>query len=278
MISVVVPVLNGMPWLEEQLEALACQQCDEPWEVVVADNGSTDGSVDVARRFAASDPRFFVVDASARRGAPAARNAGVRRARGDRLLFCDADDLVQAGWVQSFSRALEKSDVVGGVFDFGSLNGRPGSDVRPATVDQLGFLPAGLGANLAVRREPFEAVQGFSEDMAVGEDIDLCWRLQLAGFRFAIEPGARVAKRGRHEFRAVFRQAISYGSSGPALYRRFRHNGARRALGSAARSWVWLLVRLPSVLRSTTREQWAWAAGVRSGRLVGSLRERVFFP
>ena len=43
MISCVIPVRNGMPWLEEQLQALADQECDEQWEVVVADNGSTDG-------------------------------------------------------------------------------------------------------------------------------------------------------------------------------------------------------------------------------------------
>ncbi len=44
MISVVVPVRNGMPWLEQQLRALAEQDCDEPWEVIVANNNSTDES------------------------------------------------------------------------------------------------------------------------------------------------------------------------------------------------------------------------------------------
>ena len=52
MISVVVPVRNGMPWLEQQLRALAEQVCHEPWEVIVANNNSSDGSGVVAQEWA----------------------------------------------------------------------------------------------------------------------------------------------------------------------------------------------------------------------------------
>ena len=111
---------------------------------------------------------------------------------------------------------------------------------------QLGFLPAGLGANLAVRREAFESVGGFAEELLIGEDIDLCWRLQLEGYRFVIEFGAVVAKRERPGFQEVFRQAAAYGRSGPALYRRHRRTGAKRNLGGAAKSWLWLVVLSPA--------------------------------
>jgi GT2 family glycosyltransferase len=105
---------------------------------------------------------------------------------------------------------------------------------------QLGFLPAGLGANLAIRRAAFEAVGGFTEELLIGEDIDLCWRLQLQGYRFVIDFGALVSKRERQETMQVFRQAAKYGLSGPALYRRHRATGARRNLVGAAKSWLWL--------------------------------------
>jgi hypothetical protein len=144
---------------------------------------------------------------------------------------------------------------------------------------QLGFLPAGLGANLAVRQQAFEAVGGFAEELLVGEDIDLCWRLQLAGYRFVIDFEARVAKRERPGFMQVFRQAAAYGRSGPALYRRYRETGARRNLRGAAKSWVWLIAAAPSLMRpGGHRLDWARAAGMRSGRLTGSVREGVFFP
>ncbi len=278
LISVVVPVHDGMPWLEDQLRALTAQQCPERWEVVVADNGSTDGSTDLARAWADDHEQFSVVDASAQRGASGARNAGVRAAKGDLLAFCDADDVVHAGWIDGCVRGLEFADVVAGVFDFWSLNAIPASPAMPAAIRQLGFLPAGLGANLAVRRSAFEEVDGFSEELLPGEDIDLCWRLQLKGFRFAIAPNAIVAKRERTAFKQVFRQASAYGRCGPILYRRHRSAGAGRDLSGAAKSWAWLVMSVPQLLRPERRTEWARAAGMRLGRLDGSLRQRVFFP
>ncbi len=277
-ISVIVPVRNGMPWLEEQLRALAAQTFTGPYEVVIAENGSTDGSDALASAWAERNPVFRVVDASTRQGAPAARNAGVEAARGDLIAFCDADDVVQAGWLESCVRALGGADVVAGSFDFWTLNGIAPTPFAPAAIRQLGFLPAGLGANLAVRRSAFEQVSGFTEELLPGEDIDLCWRMQLRGFRFAIAEDAIVARRDRSEFGEVFRQALSYGRCGPVLHRRYRSEGARRDLLGALKSWVWLIISLPVLLQRQRRTEWARTLGMRVGRIDGSIKEQVFFP
>ena len=116
----------------------------------------------------------------------------------------------------------ETADVIAGIFDFWSLNGLPEAPPAPATMSQFPFLPAGLGANLAVRRQAFDSVDGFSEVLSTGEDIDLCWRLQIAGYRFAIDEGAVVAKRDRTGFWEVFRQAYAFGRGGAVLYRKHR--------------------------------------------------------
>ena len=110
MISVVVPVRNGMPWIEEQIRALAAQRCDEPWEVVIADNGSTDGTLEFARDWSASHDHFLVVDASGLPGTSAARNAGVEVARGELLAFCDADDVVRPDWLAHCAAALDDAE------------------------------------------------------------------------------------------------------------------------------------------------------------------------
>jgi GT2 family glycosyltransferase len=278
-ISVVMPVLNGMPWIQDQLEALAGQQCAEPWEVVVADNGSTDAGPAVMAAYAERFPALRVVDASGRRGPGAARNAGVAVAAGDRLVFCDADDVVAPGWLSALAAGLEEADVVAGTFDLARLNGGP-VDVGPvpAATAQLGFLPAGLASNLGVRRAAFDAVGGFDETFRVGEDVDCCWRLQLAGYRFAHVEGAVVARREPGPLGAVFRQALAYGRSGPRLYRRHRVAGARRAGRAALRSWAWLVLSLPRLSDDQIRRQWVRAVGVRVGRLVGSVEHGVVFP
>jgi glycosyltransferase involved in cell wall biosynthesis len=278
MISVILPVRDGLPWLDDQLRALASQQCDEPWEVVVADNGSTDASVDTARQWSDRLASLRLIDASAKAGPAAARNAGVRTARGELLAFCDADDVVQPGWLQACVRALDQADVVAGTFDLSILNDAPEATPGPAATSQLGFLPAGLAANLAVRAEAFSAVGGFSEELLIGEDIDLCWRLQLEGFRFAVASDALVAKRERDDSAALFRRALAFGRCGPLLYRRYRDRGAKPDLIGAAKSWLWLLVTLPRLGQRHVRRSWVRAVGVRIGRLAGSVTQRVFFP
>lgn len=290
MISVVLPVRNGLPWLDAQLGALAAQECDEPWEVVVADNGSADDSVALARSWADRCGAIRVLDASARAGPAAARNAGIRSARGELLAFCDADDVVQPGWLRACVDALHDADVVAGAFDLRSLNGDPEDAVQPgrlagpddgtgpAATSQLGFLPAGLAANLAARRGPVESVGGFDEGLLVGEDIDLCWRLQLEGYRFAVAPTAVVAKRERSGLGPLFRRAVTYGRCGPQLYRRYRSRGAHRDLAGALKSWAWLVVSVPRLGRRDVRRTWVRGIGVRIGRLIGSASERAFFP
>ena len=278
MISVVIPVRDGMPWLEEQLRALDAQRCEEAFEVIIADNGSTDGSLAFASDWSETHRNVRVVDASGLAGTSAARNAGVVVASGEYLAFCDADDVVLAGWLAACVTALRAGDVAAGRFDFWSLNDIPPADPMPPATRQLGFLPAGLGANLAVRRDAFDAVGGFDEQFVPGEDIDLCWRLQLQGYTFVDAPGAVVAKRARSDFWSAFHQAYTYGQCGPLLHRRYRASGARRDVRGALKSWLWLLLSFPRVAQPSRRIEWARGAGLRLGRLVASYRLRVLFP
>jgi glycosyltransferase involved in cell wall biosynthesis len=278
LISVVVPVLNGMPWIEHQLRALAAQQVEVDWEVVVADNGSDDGTRSCVMRWSERYSRIHLVDASARRGEAAAKNVGVRSARGRFLAFCDADDVVRPGWLASMLTALGDADLVAGMFDFSALDGDPKSVPVPPATRQLGFLPFGLGANLAVRREVFEAVHGFCEELPTEDDVDLCWRIQLAGYRFAVTADAVVEKRERSGVKPMFRAALGYGRCGPRLYGRYRADGMRRDLRGAAKAWVWLVVASPGLVIPMRRRQWVRTFGIRAGRLAGSVHLRVFFP
>jgi cellulose synthase/poly-beta-1,6-N-acetylglucosamine synthase-like glycosyltransferase len=277
-VSVVIPVRNGMPWLEDQLRAVADQKLTAEWELVVADNGSEDGTRACVQRWSERDPRIRLVEAAHPVGPGAARNVGVNASTGSLLVFCDADDIVQPDWLDHIVAALADNDVVSGVYDFRATERGTEYAPIPAATSQMGFLPFGLGANLAVRREAFQAVSGFRENFLVGEDIDLCWRLQLAGYRFAVEQAAVVRKRETVDEWSRLRKAWSYGKCGAVLYRQYRTVGMRPNLRAATKSWLWLLLNVPRLFERHVRRQWLRTLAVRTGRLAGSVTQHGFFP
>jgi glycosyltransferase involved in cell wall biosynthesis len=282
-ISVIVPAYNAASTIAEQLEALAAQDYRGEWEVIVADNGSTDGTRVVAESFESRHPRLRVVDASARRGAAAARNRGAAEAGGRFLAFCDADDRVETGWLSALSDALARHAFVTGAIDHEALNPGQGQTHWHSHVTglpkALHFKPYALSGNMAVSREVFAAVGGFPEDLGtVGEDVAVSWEIQLAGHDLGFEPDAVVAYRHKQGLQSLWRQHRDFGRADPALYKRYRSRGVppQRALSVLA-AYARLLVRLPLLLWPEKRPAVVRGLAKRWGRLVGSIRERVFY-
>lgn len=277
MLSVVIPALDAARVLPTQLEALARQDHEEPWEVIVADNGSRDATVEVASGWADRLP-LRVVDASARAGPAAARNIGAAAVHGDLLAFTDADDVVLPGWLDAV-RSLEGREVLasGPVLRF--LDGEPPPSPRPGPhrpFRHMSFLPYADGANLFVARRVFERHGGFRERFRAGEDAELSWRLQLAGVPFELVPGAQIGSRVRRVSMATFRQYRGYGVGDVDLYREFAAAGLQRpSVVSALRSYAGILLRLFVLWDPEQRERWLHQLGRRSGRLTRSVQTRT---
>ena len=104
-ISVIVPVFNVEEYLRECLKSLQEQDIEE-FEALLIDDGSTDGSPEIAKEFARRDPRFIYVQ-SDNCGPGAARNTAISRARGEYLCFLDADDIIPR---HAYSRMLEEAE------------------------------------------------------------------------------------------------------------------------------------------------------------------------
>jgi GT2 family glycosyltransferase len=280
MISIIIPVKNGQPWLTTQLEALRGQQAPA-WELLVADNGSTDDSVQVAESFADVLP-LRMIDASARPGPAAARNIAAAQARGSFLVFSDADDVVAPNWLAAWRDAAGSVEFGTGPITWIGADRLPdaaGPRDHFRIPHHMGFLPYALGANFGVRREVFERFGGFDERYRTAEDVELSWRLQLSGIACTPVPRALIAKRRRGETLPTIRQCIAYGRSDPLLFREFRGFGLMREPARATLlSYAGLLARLPVLFRETTRYAWASQLGKRIGRLVGSVEARVFVP
>lgn len=224
-VSVIMPAYHAAQTIEYQLAALSQQRGAPAWELIVADNGSADSTAARVQTWARRLENLRLVDASARPGAAAARNIGAAQARGRMLLFCDADDAAEQYWIAQLAGALEFDDAAAGSRAYDALNAkRFGPADWPApifTKAPLRQLAAASSHNLGIRAEAFEAVGGFDERLSTAEDVDLCWRLQLAGFSFAAAPGAMMQIRRRSGIAAVFRQAYAYGRGDRVLARRF---------------------------------------------------------
>src|SRR5690606_19682812 len=113
-VSVIIPCRNCAATLPAQLESLRGQSWSDGWEIIVADNDSSDRTFSVARKFKRSIGNLRLLRATARRGYAYARNAAAAIASGDVLLFCDGNDLVPGTWLQAMGNALRSEPFVAG--------------------------------------------------------------------------------------------------------------------------------------------------------------------
>jgi glycosyltransferase involved in cell wall biosynthesis len=274
-LSVVIPCYNSAATLGQQLAALAGQTTRYAWEVLIADNGSRDDTVAIANAFRDRIAALHLVEATARRGAAYARNAGARAARGTALLFCDADDVMGEGYLESMGAALEQHPFVACRYDFRRLNtswlaaarggvghgqsqGLAGGYCHPT-------LPYAGAGGLGVAKAVHDAVNGFDMTLrarAGQEDTDYCIRVQLAGTPLVFVSDAIMHVRYRDTVSAVFSQAWAWAESGAQVQRRYAPAPAAASFSRTAydltRHLAWKLVRVRS---AADIAQWIWLAG-----------------
>ncbi len=248
-VSVVVPVRNAARTLPYCLAALDRLE-PAPSEIVLVDNGSTDGSSELLRTFALRRTDRVQIVEEPRRGISRARNAGIRAARGEVLAWTDADCAPTSPWLHHITQPLSEA-AVGGVAGM----------VSPAPPSTLVELFCGLytfqtpkqpkihstwtpwtgghaGANFAVRRSLALDLGGYDEDvMYGGDDYDFCARLYSHGARIVYTPNAQVWHHHRSTVRGMMRQAFGQGQSHPYLLK--RHTSRGLCIDLPVRSFAW---------------------------------------
>ena len=283
LISVVIPVRNAKDTLLETLGGLSRQSYPGPWEVVVVDDGSTDGSGELAREWAEGEQRARVVDAPGGRGAAHVRNAGARAAHGDFIAFCDADDVPHDDWLSGLARAAGDADLVGGRTEYERLSDplvlswhpeRP----RDRLPEFLGFLPTASGANAGIWRDVFETLGGFDQSTASGEDVDLSWRAQLASFTLGFGVDAVVHYRYRPTLGGLAAQYYKYGKGNAWLFSRYGSAGMPASgIVTGLRRWLMLARGVRRLRSNSYRGSWVMLVALSAGRLAGSVRRRTLY-
>ncbi len=273
-ISVVIAAKNSADTLGDQLAALVSQHWPAGGEIIVADNGSTDTTADVAASFNSEQRRVIVLPCAEVAGAAYARNRGVEIAMFDRLGFCDADDVVGDEWIEELGRALDSADAVGGYLDLDRLNTEAAAQSR-GNWNRHGLpllnnaVPVLSSCNLGMTRSLFEEVGGFDPNFPRSQDAELSIRIHRSGAPTVYAERAVVHYRMRTTVREVFLQAYRWGINEPTLLADIDPNSNDLAPRRIARSWAWLVKSLPLLTHETGRLRYAYVLGKRVGFLEG---------
>jgi mycofactocin system glycosyltransferase len=221
-VSVIIPVMNRADELRRCLTSL--KQLNYPQDklqIIVVDDGSSDNSPVVAREYGA----LLIPSGGVGRGPAAARNVGASIASGELLAFIDSDCTASKEWLNELIPAFNNPALaaVGGQVD--GMCSESAVDRYESVMSSLSlgsrertgssgndtfYLPS---CNLLVRSSAFRQASGFDDNMHVGEDVDLTWRLRDQGWTICYLPAGNVLHEHRSSIRSFMSRRFDYGTS-----------------------------------------------------------------
>jgi GT2 family glycosyltransferase len=271
-ISVIVCTHNGSGTILACLRGV--QRLNYPaMEVIIVDDGSTDDTANIARQFP-----FDVISIS-HLGLSTARNVGLQHATGEIVAYIDDDAWPDPDWLTYLAITFRDEAYAGAggpnirppgesmVSD--SVADSPGGPIHVMLTDvEAEHLP---GCNMAFRRDALAAVGGFDPIFrTAGDDVDLCWRMQSAGFKLVFSPAAVVWHRAPQSVAAFWNQQLGYGKAEAILERKWpdKYNFAGhpiwtgRVYGRGAIPWLPFGMRIYSGVRGRAPFQFVYASSL----------------
>lgn len=231
LVSIIMATYNGLRIgvLGDSINALLRSRFGD-FELIIVDNGSSDGSWDFLNRLAQDDPRIKILRLDRNLGYSPANNFAVNYARGEYLAFLHNDSRVQPDWLDNMLPFLERNEKIGVVQPQIRDMSNPSVIISEGnSIDRLGFMLvqefgervgrakdphpvlSATAACMVFRRAAFEAAGGFDEGYFFSHDeIDLCWRTWLAGFEVYCVPSAVAWHRASTTVDRFFGAEVSY--------------------------------------------------------------------
>lgn len=262
-ISIIVPALNEARVIGRCFGSLAALDFPkDQFEVVLVDNGSSDGTVEIARSFA----ERMQVTVLERRGVRISglRNWGVKHASGEIVAFLDADCLAPRSWLRDIVAlaAREGAGVIGANYLLPANSTWVGriwhTYQEPAKSGDVSHVPAG---DLIMRRTDFLRVGGFDESIQTNEDYELCERVRSSGMPVRAFPQLGVIHLGTAQSLQVFyRKQRWHGTHVlKVFFRDMIRSDNRKAVFFAAYSFLCLIAVTAGLLWWAIQGSWALA-------------------
>jgi glycosyltransferase involved in cell wall biosynthesis len=297
-VSIIIPCFNEEEYIGQCIDSLRKQNYRGQYEIIAVDNGSTDGTISIL-----SDKGITLAHAR-KRGPAAARNIGIEQSRGEILLFIDGDCLATKDWLNKMVSAFDRRDTgcVAGEIMALEHDGMSALEQFLKNKGHLSqkqhmthpFLPYAATANAGYRRQIFDAVGLFDENLQNGEDADFSWRMQLTSeYKIQYIPDAIVYHPYESRLKKLFRQKRlhAYGSVKTfKKYRQYRSDNSKSLkhiyweYRSIVRRWKMLLFfQLKNMFVKAKNPcpvnkyqlilETAWKLGL----IQGSLKNRIWY-
>ncbi|MGV3246372.1 glycosyltransferase [Rothia sp. 11254D007CT] len=280
-VTVIIPAFNAASFISDQLNSLASQLNAPPFEIIIADNGSTDNLSEIIEEYKHL-LNISIVDASRKKGQSYARNLAVFKASTDFILSCDADDIVAPNWVSCLSQYILNEDciVTTPLLPFYPHSGEspetaPASRKTQEMLLGLNKFPFAQGGSAAYRKSSFIEVGGFDESFRGGsEDIDFSWRLTDSGRPLYFCDNTFLYYRARENEGNTYLQVYRYARENVLLWKRCKDRG--KYINSVSLKTA--VIRAAAVpylyLRKRSINDIAGYGG-RLGALVGNIQYRI---
>lgn len=243
-VAIILPCLNAQKNLQSCLDSIINQNTENVnMEIILVDNGSTDKTLEIARKNRVKAFREL------KKGPYAARNTGIKNSKSDYIAFTDSDCIVCKNWLKELISAIGNNAGVGGPIypvDQSPIGKTAGIDQRYCLSYKLA--PFLCTSNALFKRSDVESIGNFDESFIGGGDVDLGIRLALAGKKLGYNDNAEVYHSHRSTLLQVIKQYFKYGKSDAINFSRHK-----KSLG--IEKWVDLsrFSRLGSDLTKTVR-------------------------
>ena len=230
-VSIIIVVKNDRG-IAETLEQLHAAKIDRPFEVIVVDASEPKRLGDI--RHANKWVRWEQFPVSDQRTTPMQRNRGIELAKGEIIVFIDANCIPAEGWLQAIVSSIDAGEAIvcGPVTDLGKNN-----FVHYATSDNtVHYVNVCTTIGVGIRRDVFERIGSFDESFKFGQDIDFFWRARDSGYKIYYNPAAAI---GHHwgNSNEQLKRAFEYGKARAHLFKKHWHTRRNELLSE---SHVWL--------------------------------------